>query len=47
MISNGLQKEIEEAVPRLLGMARALSWNKISDNCKFILTEIKTGLADR
>jgi hypothetical protein len=36
-----IQQEIEEAIPKLLGMARELAWNKISDNCKFILTEIK------
>ena len=41
MTSSTLRKEIEEAVPKLLEMARELSWNKISDNCKFILTEIK------
>ncbi len=34
-------KEIEEAIPRLLGMARELTYNSISDNCKFILTEIE------
>jgi hypothetical protein len=34
------EKEIQEAVPKLLAMARELSWNKISGNCKFILTEI-------
>ena len=41
MTSNTLQKEIEEAFPKLLDVARELTWNKISDNCKFILTEIK------
>jgi hypothetical protein len=41
MTSNTLQKEIEEAVPKLLKLARELTWNEISDNCKFILTEIK------
>src|SRR2546425_9561958 len=41
MTPNTFQKEIEEAVPKLLEMARELTWNKISDNCKFVLTEIK------
>jgi hypothetical protein len=35
-----LQEEIEKAIPILLNMARDLSWNKISDNCQFILSEI-------
>jgi len=41
MTKDTLQKEIEEAVPKLLDMARELSWNKFSDKCKFILSEIK------
>ncbi|HEV7329989.1 MAG TPA: hypothetical protein VGN63_03020 [Flavisolibacter sp.] len=41
MTKDTLQKEIEEAVPKMLDLARDLSWNKISNNCKFILTEIK------
>ncbi len=41
MTLNTFQKEIEGAVPKLLEMARELTWNKIPDNCKFILTEIK------
>jgi hypothetical protein len=41
MTSNTRQKEIEEAVHKLLKMARELTWNEISDNYKFILTEIK------
>ena len=41
MTSSTLQNEIEEAVPKLLEVARELTWNKISENCKFILTEIK------
>lgn len=41
MTSNNLQKEIEEAIPKLLDLAIELTWNKISNNCKFILTEIK------
>ncbi len=35
-----LQYDIAEAIPRLLDIARESTWNKISDNCKFILTEI-------
>jgi hypothetical protein len=41
MDSSTLQKEIEEAVPALLNMARGLTWKKVYDNCKYILTEIK------
>jgi hypothetical protein len=36
-----LQNKIEEAVSELLELARKLTWNKISDNCKFIVSEIK------
>jgi hypothetical protein len=41
MTKDTLQKEIEEAIPKLLDMARDLSWSKISDKYKFILSEIK------
>lgn len=41
MTSKTLEKEIKEAVPKLLDMARELTWNDIPDKCKFILTEIK------
>lgn len=41
MTKDTFQKEIKEAVPKLLDLARELAWNKISDNCKFIMTEIK------
>src|SRR5690349_7251276 len=41
MTKDTLHKEIEEAIPKLLDLGRELSWNKISENCKFILTEIK------
>jgi len=41
MILTTLQDEIQEAIPKLFSMARELTWNKISDNYKFILTEIK------
>jgi len=36
-----LENQIEEAIPKLFGIARNLTWKKISENCKFILTEIK------
>jgi hypothetical protein len=35
------EDEIREAIPRLFGLARNLTWNNISENYKFILTEIK------
>jgi hypothetical protein len=41
MTKQTFHKETEEAVLQLLDMAIELSWNKISDNCRFILTEIK------
>ncbi|HMK25209.1 MAG TPA: hypothetical protein VK483_04200 [Chitinophagaceae bacterium] len=41
MTSHSLKNELEEAIPRLLDMAKELTWNKLSDNFKFILTEIK------
>ena len=40
MSPDTLQEEVEKAVPMLLKMARDLTGNKISDNCKFILSEI-------
>jgi len=36
-----LEYEIKEAIPRLFEMARSLTRNKISDNYKLVLTEIK------
>ena len=41
MTSETLEKEIREAIPRLFETARSLTRNKICDNYKFILTEIK------
>lgn len=41
MTQSTLEKEILSAVPNLLEMARALTWNSISENYKLILTEIK------
>lgn len=35
-----LQEEIEKAIPMLLKLAKDLTWNKISNNCRFILSEI-------
>ena len=36
-----LEKNVESAVGTLLNMARDLTWNKISPNCKFILSETR------
>lgn len=36
-----LEKNVESAVETLLKTARDLTWNKISPNCKFILSEIR------
>ena len=41
MTADTLQHQIREAVLKLLDTSRDLTWNKISDNYKFILTEIK------
>ena len=41
MTPTTLQDEIQEAIPKLLDIARELTWNNISDKCKFIVTEIK------
>ncbi len=41
MIPTTLEEKIQEAIPKLLDMARDLTWNNISGNCKFIVTEIK------
>jgi hypothetical protein len=41
MVSNDFQKKLEAAVPSLLELARDLTTNKISNNCKFILSEIR------
>jgi hypothetical protein len=41
MSSSTLESQIRAAVPKLLDMAKELTWNKLSDNCKFIMTEIK------
>lgn len=38
---NTFQRELETAVPQLLDLARRVTWNAISNNCKFILSEIK------
>lgn len=39
MTPESLSADLEQMVPRLLNMARELTWNTISDNCRFILTE--------
>jgi len=41
MKKENLYKEISDAVQSLLKMARDSSFNNISDNCKFIISEIK------
>ncbi len=41
MKKENLYKEIWDAVQSLLKMARESSFNKISDNCKFIISKIK------
>ena len=46
MTPTPLHNQIEEAVPKLLAMAKEMTWNKLSDNCKFILTEIKESQED-
>ena len=38
---DNIKESIEEASYRLLDMARELSWNNISTNVKFIISEIK------
>jgi hypothetical protein len=46
MNSNNLQTEIEDLVPKLLNLAKELTGNDISSNCKFILSEIKNSLGN-
>jgi hypothetical protein len=41
MTEETLEKDITAATVSLLEMARVVSWNTISNNCVFILTEIK------
>lgn len=41
MDANNLEKLIQSMVVKLVEMASDLIWNTISDNCQFILTEIK------
>ena len=40
MTPNDLVAAVGGAVPQLLKLARELTWNYISDNCLFILSEI-------
>ncbi|RZJ88593.1 MAG: hypothetical protein EOO60_10895 [Hymenobacter sp.] len=40
METTNLVAAIEGAVPQLLQLARSLTWNNISDNCIFIISEI-------
>jgi hypothetical protein len=41
MTPDTLEKALNDAVVTLLSLARELTWNKISNNCKFILSEIE------
>ena len=43
MTLESLEKDINEMIPTLFAMAREATWNKISENHKFILSEIKDG----
>lgn len=38
---DNLQQKIEDALPMLFKMARSLTWNQISEDCVFILSEIR------
>jgi hypothetical protein len=40
MTSINIQEEIDKSVPILIEMVRKMSWNEISNNYEFILTEI-------
>ena len=40
MTLESLEKDINEMIPTLFAMAREATWNKISENHKFILSEI-------
>ena len=40
VVPTRFENEIHEAIPKLLELAREMTWNEISDNCKFILSEI-------
>ena len=41
MTLESLENDINEMIPSLLAKAREVTWNKISENYKFILSEIK------
>ncbi len=41
MKKESIEKELLEMVKKLLGLARDLTWNSISDNCLYIISEIK------
>jgi hypothetical protein len=41
MTLQALKSELEAAVSSLFSLAEELTWNRLSHNCKFILTEIK------
>jgi len=41
MNKENLHNDLKEAIENLLGMARNHSWNAVSDNCLYIISEIK------
>ena len=41
MTPDRVYADLEQLIPRLLEMARGLTWNRISDNCLFIISEIR------
>ena len=41
-----LASNLSDAMMAVLGMAKESSWNKISNNCKFIISEIKPPLGN-
>ncbi|MGD1846341.1 MAG: hypothetical protein ACFB10_13220 [Salibacteraceae bacterium] len=41
MIKDKLYDDLKEATEQLLGMARDQSWNTISNNCLYLISEIK------
>ena len=44
LTKNTLEKDIHNAILKLLEMAREFCWNDISDNCEFIISEIKNSV---
>src|SRR5579871_4069993 len=46
MVLTKFGNEIQESIPKLIELARSLTWNKISENYKFILSEIRNSDKD-